>query len=144
MARKKKTNDYQKAHTNILHTASWLNLQATQSLKHLGISPQQFNVLRILNEYYPNPATIKILTERMVDKMSNASRLVEKLKQKGLVEREASEEDRRRVNVFITSNGLTLVEKASQALEDQVEKKMKKLKPEDVGLLNAILDQLHG
>ncbi|MFN7116411.1 MAG: MarR family transcriptional regulator, partial [Saprospiraceae bacterium] len=78
MSKKNLKNDYHKAHNNILHTASWLNLHATQSLKRFGVSPQQFNVLRILNEVHPKPATVKMLTERMIDKMSNASRLVEK------------------------------------------------------------------
>jgi DNA-binding MarR family transcriptional regulator len=137
-------NEYQKAHINLLFTASWLNLQATKSLKPFNISPQQFNILRILRGFYPEPATVKVLTERMVDKMSNASRLVEKLKQKGLVEREASDEDRRRVNVHITPAGLQLIEQATLAMENNVEKLLNRVEAKDVAWLNQLLDQLRG
>ncbi|MFN7118434.1 MAG: MarR family winged helix-turn-helix transcriptional regulator, partial [Saprospiraceae bacterium] len=68
----------------------------------------------------------------------------EKLKKKGLVEREASDDDRRRVNVYITSAGLELLQKATQAIDDQVEKKMKKINTEHIQLLNSILDELRG
>ena len=75
-------SEYQKANINLLFTASWLNQKSAKALKPFNISWQQFNILRILRGMGDKPATIKILTERMIDKMSNASRLVEKLKQK--------------------------------------------------------------
>lgn len=137
-------NEYKKAHLNILLTASWLNLQATKSLKSFHISPQQFNVLSILNRFYPKPVTVKVLTEQMIDQMSNASRLVEKLKKKGFVERQASEEDRRRVNVYITESGIELLKEATRRLEANIEGHFNRLMLADIAKLNHFLDQLRG
>lgn len=137
-------NEYEKAHFSILNTASWLNLQATKALKPFNLSPQQFYVLRILWEVHPEPITLKRLTEQMIDEMSNASRLVDKLKLKGWVEREAHDGDRRLVNVYITAEGLNLVEQAAQAFEEKVEKKFRELPHGEITFLNEMLRLLHG
>ncbi len=135
-------SEYQKVQSNILHTASWLNLHSTKLLKPYRISPQQYNILRILRDLHPKPATVKLLTERMVDKMSNASRLVEKLRQKGFVVREASDEDRRRVDVKITDKGLMVVEKASDALEKAMEEQLSTISPQEASELNRLLQDI--
>ncbi|MEO0775017.1 MAG: MarR family transcriptional regulator [Bacteroidota bacterium] len=135
---------YQKAHLNILFTAAWLNQNTAQVLKAFNISGQQFNILRILRGRHPEPATVKLLTERMIDKMSNASRLVEKLKQKGLVERHACPEDRRRVDIVITERGMQTVNEASRALEDGERALNQQLSPEEAKLLSDLLDKLRG
>lgn len=141
---KKFKSEYQKAHINILFTAAWLNQQNQQILKPLGISSQQFNILRILRGMHPQPASIKLLTERMIDKMSNASRLVDKLLAKDLVQRNESGADRRRVDVLITSKGLQLLEKASIAVEDSLHQEMAMLSEQEAARLNELLDQLRG
>ena len=141
---KKFKSEYQKAHINILFTAAWLNQQNQQILKPLGISSQQFNILRILRGMHPQPASIKLLTERMIDKMSNASRLVDKLLAKELVQRSESGADRRRVDVLITDKGLQLLEKASTAVEDSLQQEMAMLSEEEAARLNELLDQLRG
>lgn len=141
---KKFKSEYQKAHINILFTAAWLNQQNQQILKPLGISSQQFNILRILRGMHPQPASIKLLTERMIDKMSNASRLVDKLLAKDLVQRNESGADRRRVDVVITNKGLQLLEKASIAVEDSLQQEMAMLSEEEAARLNELLDQLRG
>ena len=141
---KKFKSEYQKAHINILFTAAWLNQQNQQILKPLGISTQQFNILRILRGMHPQPASIKLLTERMIDKMSNASRLVDKLLAKDLVQRNESGADRRRVDVVITDKGLQLLEKASIAVEDSLQQEMAMLSEEEAARLNELLDQLRG
>ena len=105
-------SEHQKVHLNILFSASWLSQRSIAILKPYGLTWQQFNVLRILRGRHPEPATVKLLTERMIDKMSNASRLVDKLLAKGLVVRVTSKEDRRRVDVSITDSGLKLLEEA--------------------------------
>ena len=137
-------SDYQKAHINILFTAAWLTQQSTQVLKPFGISWQQFNILRILRGLHPQPVTVKLLTERMIDKMSNASRLVDKLKLKGLVEREECPMDRRRVDVRITDRGLELINRASEAMGAHLERDLSTLKPEEARELNGLLDKLRG
>jgi DNA-binding MarR family transcriptional regulator len=141
---KKFQNVYQKAHINILFTASWLNQSAMHSLRPYNISWQQFNILRILRGMSPEPATVKLLTERMIDKMSNASRLVEKLKQKGLVERNHCSEDRRRVNIVLTEEGLQLVNAASKSVDEEVSQVWDRLSDEEAQNLNEILDKLRG
>lgn len=140
---KKAMSEYQQTYLNLLYTSSWLHLQSTKLLKRYSVSPQQYNILRILQNLHPKPATVKLLTEQMTDKMSNASRLVEKLKQKGLVEREACDEDRRRVDVSLTSKGLELLEKTALLVDENIEANMRNLSAEQTALLNDLLNQLH-
>ncbi len=135
-------SNYHKAHLNILFTAAWLNQNTAQVLKAFNISGQQFNILRILRGRYPEPATVKLLTERMIDKMSNASRLVEKLKQKGMVERHACPDDRRRVDIVITDKGMETVNEASKALENGEREVSQQLSAEEAGQLSDLLDKL--
>ena len=139
---KKFRSVYHKAHINVLFTASWLSQNSAQLLKPFKISWQQFNILRILRGMYPEPATVKLLTERMIDKMSNASRLVEKLKQKGLVERRVCPSDRRRVDVEITEKGLSVLEDISFIMEQELNQKMGNLSSEEADQLNQLLDKL--
>lgn len=137
-------SEFQKAHINILFTASWFSQQSAQLLKRFNISWQQFNILRILRGMYPEPASVKLLTERMIDKMSNASRLVEKLKKKGLVERSECDEDRRKVNVIITELGLKTLEQASLVMEEKLENNMEGVSEAEAAILNSILDKIRG
>lgn len=135
-------SELHKAQVNLLYTAAWMNQQSTQALKPYNISIQQFNILRILRGLHPEQATVKLLTERMIDKMSNASRLVEKLKKKGLVERENCQEDRRRVNISITEAGLELLATASCALEKASLRQLEYLNDDEAALLNELLDRI--
>ena len=84
---KKFKSETVKATINILFTSSHINVQQTQILKPYDISWQQFNILRILRGRNGEPTPLKMLSARMVDRSSNTSRLVEKLKNKGLLER---------------------------------------------------------
>lgn len=95
----------------MLFTGSWFNSLHQAELKPFKISPQQYNILRILRGSYPNPVNVKTLMDRMLDKMSNASRLVEKLVQRNLVKRTICSKDRRAVDVVITGEGLRFLEK---------------------------------
>lgn len=140
---KKFQDEHLKAGINIMFTASWLIHQNTQVLKAYGITVQQFNILRILRGMHPEPATVKLLTRRMIDKTSNASRLVEKLRQKELVERKECEFDRRKVDIFITEKGLKLIDKASKALHAS-ENISFPISDEEARYLNEILDKLRG
>lgn len=135
-------SEYHKMNINVLFTAAWLNQQTTQLLKPYKISWQQFNILRILKGHHPKPATVKTLTARMIDKMSNASRLVEKLRQKGYVERTECLEDRRRVDIVITDLGLEMVDKASKDLEYLVEDLFDNISEEEAQQVNRVLDEM--
>lgn len=137
-------NEYHKLNINLLFTASWMSQMTTQILRPYKISWQQFNILRILRGRHPKPATVKLLTERMIDKMSNASRLVEKLRQKGFIERTESSMDRRRVDITITTLGLEILNEASELLEREVETQLSVISKEDAAIVNQILDIIRG
>ncbi len=129
---------------NIIFTAAWINQRTTQALRPYGLSIQQFNILRILRGRNGKPATIKLLTERMLDKMSNASRLVDKLKEKGYVMRQECETDRRRVDIVITEEGLEVVGKASEGVEAAMVENFNNLDDKDFDELSTMLDRLRG
>jgi DNA-binding MarR family transcriptional regulator len=137
-------NEFQKVHINIMFTSSWLQQKFSGVLKPYGISMQQFNILRILRGMHPEPATIKVLTERMIDKMSNASRLVDKLADKGLVIRTGCDSDRRRVDVQITPTGLQVLEEASAIVQLQMLDAFNNLSESEAIQLNDLLDRLRG
>lgn len=139
---KKFISEHQKALINLLYTSGQVLSNNTRTLRPFNISQQQFNILRILRGMHPQPATVKLLTARMLDKMSNASRLVEKLKQKGLVERLTCEDDRRRVDISITEKGLTLVGEASIEIEADMAKIRSVLTNEEARQLSDLLDKV--
>ncbi|MEZ5043353.1 MAG: MarR family transcriptional regulator [Saprospiraceae bacterium] len=141
---KKFESEFQKAHINILYTANWLSQSMSPALEPLNLTWQQFNILRILRGMHPEPATIKILTQRMLDKMSNASRLVEKLKQKEMVERRECEFDRRQVDIILTEKGRAVLEVASKAVRQLTEGTFGCISEEEAVLLNNLLDRVRG
>ncbi len=139
---KKFESEFQKAHINILFTANWLSQSLSPALDPLNLTWQQFNILRILRGLHPDPASVKVLTERMIDKMSNASRLVEKLKQKGMVERRACPADRRQVDIILTEKGQEILEDASQRIAQMTQQTFASLTSEEAQTLNELLDKI--
>lgn len=135
-------SEYQKAALNVIYTCNWFTTQHSAKLKPHGITQQQYNILRILRGQFPNPASIKLLKERMMDKMSDASRLVEKLRLKGLIERKVNKADRRNVDVVINQNGLDLL-KSLDYLDENF-KELIALSDTEVKQLNDLLDKLRG
>ncbi len=135
-------DEYTKVHVNILYSASWLTALSAKMLKSYGISLQQFNILRILRGMQPRPGSIKTLTERMIDKSSNASRLVDKLIAKNLVIKAKCSEDNRRAEVLISEEGLRLLEQASKKMDDLNAGFAENLSPKEAHQLNALLDKL--
>ena len=136
-------NEYQKMLINILFTSGWLSSKHTCNLKPYAISTQQFNILRILRGQHPKPATVNLLIDRMLDKNSNASRLVEKLRIKKLVERAVCPEDRRAVNVIITQKGLNLLEELDKK-DSAIFKELKNVSEKEATTINTLLDKLRG
>ncbi|PSR56231.1 MarR family transcriptional regulator [Adhaeribacter arboris] len=108
-------NVYQKIYINIGYTAGWLQVQQAAVFKKFGLTLPQFNVLRILRGQHPKPATVNLLIERMLDKTSNASRIVDKLEAKNLVTRRQCPNDRRTVDILITEKGLALLQQIDEA-----------------------------
>lgn len=136
-------NEFHKLAVNIIFTHSWLIHKINQTLSKFDLTPQQFNLLRILRGQYPSPASISLLKERMLDKMSDASRLVDRLIQKGLVERKICEQDRRRVDVIITKKGLSTLKKIDLKNEE-MDSLMKNISKSEAKQLNDLLDKLRG
>ena len=140
---KKFGNEFEKVVVNILYTASWLEGINIRRLKPHDISPQQYNVLRILRGSHPNPVMLGEITERMIDKNSNATRLVEKLRLKGFLKRDICKTNRRQVDITITQKGLTLLD-ALDVHIDEWQSEHLKIKKSEVQQLNELLDKLRG
>lgn len=136
-------SEYKKAMLNILFTASWVDVVSSKMLKSHGISLQQYNVLRILKGQHPNSISVNDIMSRMLDRMSNASRLVEKLRLKDLVERTICEKDRRQVDVKITDKGIKLLDELNSKM-DNIGELESKITEEEAFLVNEILDKIRG
>lgn len=136
-------NEYHKAYVNILYTSNWIYNFQQHILKEFNITTQQFNILRILRGQHPNPANIKLLKDRMLDKMSDASRIVEKLRIKGFVERTVSPSSRREVEVRITEKGLALLQKLDKS-NQEMDQFLSHLNDEEIRMLNDLLDKMRG
>jgi DNA-binding MarR family transcriptional regulator len=136
-------NNYQKVSVNIVYTYNWLNALLKSELDKHQITNQQFNILRILKGQYPNPATINILKERMLDKMSDASRIVDRLVNKDLVTRCVNETDRRAVDILISEKGLNLLKNIY--LEDlMINSLNNNITESEAETLSTLLDKLRG
>lgn len=135
------TNEYEKVAVNILFTASWLhNLNATR-LKSYGLTPEQYNVLRILRGSHLKTMKLSDISCRMIDKNSNATRLVEKLRIKGLLKRERCENNRRQVDVYITDKGLAILKTVDRD-ESSWLGRLKNINRSEAVEINRILDKL--
>lgn len=139
---KKFKNEFLKADINIMYTASWLSLLKRQLLNDFDISWQQFNILRILKGQFPNTSPLKELSERMIDKTSNTSRLVDKLVDKGLVERNLCPRDRRRVDIVISKAGLDMIDEVSPVIEEGMSEVLARITEDEARMLNSILDKI--
>jgi DNA-binding MarR family transcriptional regulator len=140
---KKFLSEYHKVIVNIIYTGNWITSLNNERLKKHGLSQPQYNLLRILRGQYPNPATVNLLIERMLDKMSNASRIVDRLKTKGLVERKINKVDRRACDVLISKKGLALLSKIDDDQREWEDTSFNITKSE-TRELNRLLDKLRG
>lgn len=136
-------NNLVKAHVNILFTANTLKYSDYKALKPFGISIQQFNILRILRGQKTNCVSLKILTDRMIDKVSNTSRLIDKLVLKGYVERQICADNRRQVDISITEKGLKMLAEASLVME-KLHSKNNRLTESELITLSELLDKFRG
>jgi DNA-binding MarR family transcriptional regulator len=119
-----------------------MNDALTSALKPFGISLQQFNVLRILRGQKGKPANLSTLNERMIHKMSNTTRLVDKLLAKEYVLRKTCPSNRRKVEISLTEKGQKALEEMDQAIDMVESKLMKDLSPSQLGQLNMLLNQI--
>jgi len=133
-------NAYQKVIVNLIYTHNWMTSQLQQYLKPYGITSKQYNVLRILNGA-GKPISTSTIRERLLDKMSDASRMVERLHQRGLVIRTTCPTDKRLVDVSLSEKGKKLLEAMSK-FDGEVDKVAMQLSKTEAEQLSELLDKL--
>ncbi len=130
-----------KATLNIIVTANWIHTQHLAIFKKYNLTGQQFNVLRILRGQYPNPSTVLNIRERMLDKMSDVSRIIERLRISGYIDRVLCPNDRRAVDISVTKKGLDLLKKLDKE-EEAMELILGNLSSVEATQLNELLDKI--
>ncbi len=128
-----------KAFINIKYTANWINSQENELFKPFGISPQQFNILRILKGA-GKAIKVQEIKDRMIERAPNATRLMDKLCAKELIERIPCPDDRRVVHIAITDNGIKLLSKIEENLDGI--NLLKNLSKEEAIQLSNLLDKI--
>jgi len=136
-------NNYHKAAVNLIFTGKWMIQFHSDAFKKYDLTFQQYNILRILRGRNLKASTIKLIRERMLDRMSDASRIVELMRKKKLVERNICGEDRRKMDVIIMQKGLELLEEIEKENE-RMDKHLSALNEEEIVLLNDLLDKVRG
>lgn len=134
-------NVFYQALVNVICTYHWSSQQIKNSLAPYDITPQQYNVLKILKSQYPSPSTINLIKVRTIDKMSDTSRIVDRLIFKGCLEKTANNYDKRAVDIMITPKGLHLLKK----MEKEVDFTLlisPKLNEEEAVQLNFLLEKM--
>jgi MarR family transcriptional regulator, 2-MHQ and catechol-resistance regulon repressor len=134
-------NARQKAMINILYTYGWVLEQIKTMLATEDITHQQFNILRILRGSHPEPLSTLQIRERMLDKMSDTSRIVDRLVLKGLVKKTVCSADKRLVDVLITEKGQKLLRKIDVE-SDHISSIMGSLSEKEAETLSDLLDRL--
>ncbi len=133
-------NEYQKAAINLIYTFNWMNEKNKAIFDEENITPQQFNILRILRGAKVPLSTLQI-RQRMLDKMSDTSRIVDRLVTKGFVKKNTCVKDKRLVDVSITDKGRKLLER-TDLKQDEMDAVLKNLSETDAKTLNRLLDKI--
>jgi DNA-binding MarR family transcriptional regulator len=143
IGQKKFNSEQHKLMVNLIYSTNWMNAKYTNYLADSDITTQQYNVLRILRGQYPKPCNIKLIKERMLDRMSDASRIVDKLFKKNLLLRKECADDRRNVDILITEKGLELL-KNLDYLDESCKEIFSSLSENELKTMNKLLDKLRG
>jgi len=133
-------NEHQKAGINLIYTFNWMTEQMKNLFEKHGLTSQQFNILRILRGAGQPLSTLQI-RQRMLDKMSDTSRIVDRLILKGLVKKVTSKIDKRLVDVSITDKGKKLLTKLDSH-EEEMDAVLSNLTENDAKTLNKLLDKI--
>ena len=133
-------NEHQKSIINLIYTYNWVNEKMKIFFERFDITSQQFNILRILRGAGKPLSTLQI-RQRMLDKMSDSSRIVDRLIVKGLVKKITCKLDKRLVDISITDKGKKLLEKADK-YEPEMDAVFGNLSETEVKTLNKLLDKV--
>lgn len=131
-------NNRIKALLNILYTANWISNHQNDFFKSFGISPQQYNILRILNGA-DEPLNVQVIKDRMIERAPNATRLMDKLCAKQFIDRLPCEHDRRVVKIAITKNGKNLLKSIPNNFNNEL---LKNLDESEAEQLSQLLDKM--
>lgn len=134
-------NEHQKATINLLYTYNWLTERTKELFASEDVTPQQFNILRILRGSHPKPLSTLQIRERMLDKMSDTSRIVDRLITKGLVKKGICKDDRRLVDVMITEKGKKLLERLDSR-QDEMDNILGNISKKEAVQLSELLDKI--
>ena len=134
-------NEFHKVGLNIFFTSNWLAQSQKKIFKKFNLTVQQYNILRILRGQQGQPVTIGNIKCRMLERESDVSRIVDKMRTRGLVKRYSCEDDRRATHIFITEEGLALLDKMG-CYEDVFDKMLNSLTEDEARLLNNLLDKI--
>lgn len=134
-------SEQERAAVNVLYTATWILEHMRDFLAGYGITQQQYNVLRILRGQYPESISTCDIRNRMIDRAPDASRIVDRMIAKNLVQKAPSVKDKRRIDVTITTNGLALLDAISVAMEGP-DNLLRRLSTEECKHLNSLLDTM--
>lgn len=134
-------NGRQKAMINLMYTYGWVMEHIKHFLSKEDITHQQYNILRILRGSFPEPLSTLQIRERMLDKMSDTSRIVDRLVVKGLVKKVVCVKDKRLVDVTITEKGQKLL-RSLDSSANQLEETMKHLTEKESEMLSSLLDKI--
>jgi DNA-binding MarR family transcriptional regulator len=135
-------NSHQKAVINLIYTANWLQNKHLAFFKPFGITAHQYNILRVLKGQFPKSISATEIKSRLLDQNSDVSRLLDRLMQKQLITKTASENDKRASDVFISEQGLELltqIEKQNKEIDFAIN-----LSPEEASQLSDLLDKCRG
>jgi DNA-binding MarR family transcriptional regulator len=132
-------NEKHKAIVNILYTAKYIESKIENFIKPYHLTHQQYNILRIVRGAAGKPVSLKYIKERMLDKMPDASRIVDKLYQKSLLKRVECAQDRRSVDITITEKGLDLLAKIDESATE-MDNTLELLQDEQLQALNHLLN----
>ena len=134
-------NAHQKAAINLLYTNSWMRERTKIIFDTEDITPQQFNILRILRGSFPKPLSTLQIRERMIEKMSDTSRIVDRLITKGLVKKLVCKNDRRLVDIIINNKRKKLLERLD-ARQDEIDSVLRNLSEKEATLLSDLLEKI--
>lgn len=137
-------NEWERAFVNMYFTSNWLSQQQKEFLEPYEVTLQQYNVLRILRGKHPKPLSTSGIRERMLDKMSDASRIVKRLKIKGLLRIKRCRKDKRLVDILISDAGLALLESIDNNRAELIGGVHNNLTEAEALQLNDLLDKMRG
>nr|WP_321236089.1 MarR family transcriptional regulator [uncultured Psychroserpens sp.] len=137
-----KLDEKDKAVINLIYTNNWLKEKSLLFFKAYDLSSEQYNVLRILRGQKGNPANLSTIQERMLNKMSNTTRLIDKLLKKDLVTRQTCMSNRRKIEIYITKKGQELLTTLDKKVEANNIEITKSLNDSELKTLNNLLDKL--